>query len=611
MSEKQAAMRVDSFTQRLERVLIMELPAWRLLALAAFVGGIWAATLFNWSFVTGRDAFWQFPRGTLPNSGSDMVQVLIAYLYYIQSPWHLPLFHVSALGAPSGTNVVFMDVVPLVALIGKVVHSLTGARVNPYGLYLFLCFVLPGVMMTLVLIAARIRYALAAVIAAIFTNAMPALLWRWGHIALEAQFLLIGALALYLFSLKKPAWRGLALAWIGYIILAYLINLHLFAVAGIVWLCALMQRRLNRLATSREVLATVAFTIASLLILMILCGQFSRGSGLPFSRGYGFFSMNLLSPVVPQESGLFPRAGGVIDGTGYQYEGFNYLGAGLLLASLFLLPVEARWLRQNVRRHIALLVAFAGLTAFAVSHRVFASQWLVFELPLPPYLVWALGTFRSSGRFFWLIAYAQMAVVLVLGFRRPPQPVMALCLAGAAILQLADVQPLRQQIIASIAAGPWPEQLNRGELANVVSRARQVEVVPSFQCVRDWNERSQKIRQANLDLALSTASMNVPTNTIYLSRQRSYDLSLSDFIRAPSHAPEILMAARERYCKQEQREATSDKLPGDVILLLADRPSTDEMAAEVICSPLSWARYCKRSEQRAPTAVSGIAKQQR
>ena len=84
----------------------------------------------------------------------------IGYLYFIQSPWHLPLFYVSALGTPAGTNVIFMDVVPIVALIGKPIHSLTGATVNLYGGYLFVCFVLPGVMMTLVLIAARIHYAL-------------------------------------------------------------------------------------------------------------------------------------------------------------------------------------------------------------------------------------------------------------------------------------------------------------------------------------------------------------------------------------------------------------------------------------------------------------------
>jgi hypothetical protein len=73
-----------------------------------------------------------------------------------------------------------VDVVPIVALIGKLVHSLTGATVNLYGGYLFLCFALPRVMTTLVLVAAKIRHGLAAVIAASF-------LWRWGHIALEAH----------------------------------------------------------------------------------------------------------------------------------------------------------------------------------------------------------------------------------------------------------------------------------------------------------------------------------------------------------------------------------------------------------------------------------------
>src|SRR5690242_19421622 len=197
ITKKDAARPVESLVQQLGRVALTELPIWQLLTLAGAAGAIWAASIFDWAFVTGRYAFWQFPKGTIGGGGADMAQVLIGYLYYVQSPWHLPLFHVSALGAPAGTNVIFMDVVPVVALIGRLIHSLTGTTVNLYGGYLFLCFALPGIMMTLVLIAARIRHGLAAVIAAILANAMPALLWRWGHIASGSHYLLIGALALY------------------------------------------------------------------------------------------------------------------------------------------------------------------------------------------------------------------------------------------------------------------------------------------------------------------------------------------------------------------------------------------------------------------------------
>ena len=574
----------------------MELPAWQLLLLAAAVGAIWAASLFDWSFVAGRHAFWQFPEGTIGGSQSDMAIGLVSYLYYVQSPWHLPLFYVSALGAPAGTNIIFTGSVPIVALIGKVVHSLTGATINLYGGYLFLCFVLPGVMMTMLLISAEVRYALATVVAAIFANVMPALLWQWGHITCEAQFLLIGALALYLLSLKKLPWSSITTTWVALLILACLMDNYLFAMVGVVWLCAVIRRRLNKFATTREALGTAALTVALVTSVMVLSGQLGGASGLPFTNGYGDFSINLLSPVVPQNSGLFPWAGGVI-GVDYQFEGFNYLGAGLLVASLLVLPAEVGWIRQNLRRHLSLLVAFAALTVFAISHRVFAGHWLLFELPLPRFVVWALGIFRSSGRFFWLIAYAQVAIVTVLGFRRA-QPVMALCLVGAAILQLFDVQPLREQIVASIAAGPGTEELDRGEVAHLGAGARYVEVVPSFQCnlTRD-QQQERRVERANMELMLATARMNVPNNSVYSAR-KSYGLTSLDLLRAPWRAEELLRMVRARrneYCEQEIEQARSGEPPGDVIVLLSDRPRTEEMAPGVVCSPLSWARYCVRS----------------
>jgi len=485
----------------------MELPAWQLLVLAAAIGTIWAASLFDWSFVAGRHAFWQFPEGTIPGSQNDMAQTLAGYLYYLQSPWHLPLFYVSALGT-GGINVILLGVAPIVALVGKLVHSLTGTTINLYGAYLFLCFAFPGVMMTLVLIATKIRYALATIVGAIFANATPAMLWQWGHIEYQAQFLVIGALALYLSSLKDRVWRGRTAAWILYLSVVYLSNIYIFAMVGTVWLCTVIQRRRNGFVTTREAFGIGVLTVALVTAVIILSGQFEAGNGPPFSTGYGLFSMNLLSPVVPQDSGLFPWVGGVIDPNGYQYEGFNYLGVGLLLASLFVLPAEVGWLRRNLRRHVALAVVCAALTVFAISNRVFAGHWLLFELPLPQYVVWALGTFRASGRFFWLIVYAQVAIVLVLGFRRA-QPVMALCLLGAAILQVLDVQPLRAQIIASIASGPGVQELDRGEIAGLIARARHVEVVPSFQCSTGLAQQ-EKMYRANMDLMFATARMNVP-----------------------------------------------------------------------------------------------------
>jgi hypothetical protein len=66
----------------------------------------------------------------------------------------------------------------------------------------------------------------------------------------------------------------------------------------------------------------------------------------------------------------------------------------------------------------------------------------------------------TSGRFFWLVSYAQLAIVIVLAF-------------------------VRAQIISSIAAGPGSEKFDSSELVRLISTARHVEVVPSLQCDGD------------------------------------------------------------------------------------------------------------------------------
>src|SRR6266446_4948924 len=95
ISEKQTPRPIESSGQRLGRVVLTELPSWQLLVLATAAGALWAASLFDWSFVAGGHAFWQFPEGTIGGGRNDMALYLAAYLYYVQSQWQLPLFYVS------------------------------------------------------------------------------------------------------------------------------------------------------------------------------------------------------------------------------------------------------------------------------------------------------------------------------------------------------------------------------------------------------------------------------------------------------------------------------------------------------------------------------------
>jgi hypothetical protein len=148
-----------------------------------------------------------------------------------------------------------------------------------------------------------------------------------------------------------------------------------------------------------------------LLLFFPLSGTLGGGES-----GFGLYSMNLLSPVWPQRSGLLGPRLPVLDATGGQYEGYNYLDAGLLVAIgvsgiLLLRAAVARRSRSDLGptrsllataaegQHRALGFVLLGLTALAVSTRVYAGRVLLISLRTRP-SDQIFGIVQSSGRAF-------------------------------------------------------------------------------------------------------------------------------------------------------------------------------------------------------------------
>jgi len=130
-----------------------------------------------------------------------------------------------------------------------------------------------------------------------------------------------------------------------------------------------------------------------------------------------------------------------------------------------------------------------------------------------------------------------------------------------------------------------------GLLVPLVAGAHHIQVVPSFQCGFGFSKTGHDLYQANMELMLAAARANVPTNTVYSARE-SYGVTWRDLLREPSRAGEMLRARRDDYCKREIERAQRGGRPGDVFVLLSDRPRPGEMVPGVTCSSFSWARYC-------------------
>ncbi len=541
-----------------------------LAAVALAIGATHALAMLPPSLVLGSGPFWLFPRGTVPGSGSDMAQVLVGYTALVRAPWGWPLLWVPTLLPPAGTNIFWLDAVPLVGLAGKLLFSVTGTFVNLLGLYLFACLVLPGLAMTGTLWLAGQRGLIAAIAGAALADAMPFFLFEWGHVALFGHFLVVAGLFLYAARRRRPAAAWVALGWPALLGAAALTNIYLFVMTGGFWAAALLQCGLDRRLPPRRLLAEAAAGMVFVAALLLATGILSSDLGAAGSGGYGVFSMNLASPFVPQLSGAIPPLAGYWIGMRVQV--FSYLGLGGLLVLLGGAVAAFPVARAAARGHGALLGLCGLWYLFALSHRVMLGSHVLLELPLPDALVHALGAFRAAGRFFWPIGYAAVAAGILLMLRRFRARAAVALLLLAAVLQLVDAGPERAAIAAS-AAGPAPPALDRQRAAALVAQASGVLVFPSFGCEPAelgadgrLTAASQRRTQAIMEIQLLAARANLPINSVDNARV------------APDCAAQRVLRGQPR-------------LPGRVYFYVTPNPPpAGEDAGE--CGMLDWVRYC-------------------
>jgi hypothetical protein len=505
-----------------------------LVACAVAIAVAYVFVTFDMRFILGTGPFWANPRGPWlmdPNDTIDSVDVLttrMAYIAFLHAPWNLPLFFVPDLGAPTGSSVILVDAVPVVALLGKLLAWATGVTINPYGLWVAACFILAALFAVLLLMELGQRSLLAAIAASLLAISMPALLYRFGHLSLQGQFVVIGALWLYARDAHTGrVWRRLAW-WAGWLCLAALLHGYLFVMVAAIYAATVLRRVDTERPSVSGALREPALVACCVAALIAVAGHFGKGTGTSASGdGYGYFSMNLLSPLWPQRSGLFPGFYGLLTGPDGQYEGFNYLGAGVLL--LVAVAVTASWrvIPQMIRRHLVLIVTLVYLAIFAISNVVFIGSHGVLYVPLPQALQFVAGIFRSSGRMFWPCAYALALFGLVLALRHLKPGWKTVAVLGCCVLQLIDTNPLRARM-TTLTQREVPTLLDLPEWEARMLKAERVHVVPSFVC----GGYALDVVQLEMQTAAMTARR--PINAVYNPRlQDDCAASVQSAMRGP------------------------------------------------------------------------------
>lgn len=402
---------------------------------------------------------------------------------------HWPLTYTDRLGYPKGESVALLDLNPLLAVVLKPLSFLLPKPAQYFGLEVILCCTLQF-FFAFRLFRRLIGTYIGALLCAAFFLLAPPLNYRfWGHYSLSNQWLLVAGLFVFAqaqeasprvvrrFVISAAILTAVAFGTNPYLAFQVLL-IMLATVASLLW-----QRRLTlaRAAGVVALLPAVGAAMAYALGLVISGGE-GYGSG-----GYRDFSMNLLAPFDPRgwASVLFPRLHSAAPG---QYEGYNYLGAGVLvLAAIVIVAAilhRGKLLRPDRRWFIPLAVCCLMLTLLALSTKVTLGGRTLIDLDPSETLTPYFAPLRASGRLFWAPYYAILAAILAAPFLLFRKAWANVLIAAMLVLQFADTAALRQWVRATIS-DEHPSPLESPIWSQLGKLHQNLIVLPAWQCAHN------------------------------------------------------------------------------------------------------------------------------
>ena len=172
-------------------------------ALAAALGLVAFCVVCGPTFALGTSRYWDMPT-------QDHRAYMIGYRYFLAEPWHWPVFTTHTMSVPFVKSIAFTDSIPIWALL----HKAIGTVIPPWdavsaraflGLWYVTVFVLQACLGVAILRQLGQRTWGAAVATAVVFLALPEWSFRFHHASLDAQWLILWALLMYLRTPRRRA----------------------------------------------------------------------------------------------------------------------------------------------------------------------------------------------------------------------------------------------------------------------------------------------------------------------------------------------------------------------------------------------------------------------
>lgn len=493
--------------------------------------------------------WWGFPAGFIRGSSSfwlmetqDITQYVSGFMAFFQEPWHRPLLRIEGINWPEGTLATFVDAIPLYALLLKLLVPSSVGPFNPYGFWIGLCLVLQAVGGWWALREAQVNRwsALLALTALLLT--LPILQHRLGHVSLFSQWILVFAMALLLRSERLSRCSA---GWCLLLVCGLYINIYLTAMAALLYLADLWRWRGQPSLVRWLFWPLLALALAAATMPLLMWPL--PGHHLARDGGFGLYSMNLLAPLTG--SRFFSFSAPVVQ-EAQAVEGYNYLGAGVLLLLVVLWALRRReritapettLSRQPVlRQATAIWAALALATFYALSNKITLGNVQLLEWVVPDVANGLIGQFRASGRFFWLVVYAVTIFGVIAVARRVSGRRLWVLLGLVVGLQIADRLP-GIQTLRGLAAPSTALQLDKAAWTTALGRDTQtIYFYPKLRCAKNSN-----LYETLLPVMRYAAEHRLPLSTGYIARYAPDCAAMPEEARTsdPTHSAYVFVNA--------------------------------------------------------------------
>ncbi len=365
----------------------------------------------------------------LLNATSDSMQHYLGWKFYRKSDWYFPIGLTDGLIENQTVSCIYTDCIPLFAVFFKFISPILPVKFQYFGFWKLFCFCMQGGLASVILFRLS-KKALYSLISTPIYVVFPSVLQRMdcgsnalGHEALGGQWIIL--LALFSWVYQNYEWRKTftpVLVWGVCAFLAAQTHIYFIPMIFIIMLGYIITDIANKNFLRPFLCFIIAstFTLVSLFVL----GAFHNKTTFN-SVGLGFFSANYNTFINPLSySVLLPSLRSKFY---QQYEGFAYVGVGIILAGIYLILqflIERFMYRSkptgqneydknktNTNRIIALIIATLSL-AIAASPQGTSGTRLIYSLTLPDTVRYLFEIFRCTGRFAWVSAYIIVTGIL-------------------------------------------------------------------------------------------------------------------------------------------------------------------------------------------------------